>query len=606
VDDAGKIETVGGYARIAAAVKKERERWGEKSLLVDAGDFAEGSLFHTVLPEEALEFRLMGKMGYDGITVGNHDFDFHPLGLAKMLDNVRQKGYPAPPLVVSNLLFSAAGKGDAELKAAFGAYPVRDTLVVEKNGLRIGLFGIMGRDAAEDTPYATPATFSDPVEAARRAVDLLKNREKVDLVVCLSHSGTWPVRSHSEDEILADKVPEIDVIISGHTHTTLPKPIVSGKTIIVSAGAYASNLGVLALKVEKGKAAAVAGYELVKMTPQNPEDPEIARDVESFKRIVEARYLSHYGYRFDQAVAESAFDLEPLEWCYARPGEIGLGNLVTDAYRDAVKKAEGPAYRHVAVGVTVLGNIRSSLAKGKIGVADVFQVLSMGPPVNGYSGNTLVAGWMTGAELKDLLEVHTSIAPFKDDAHLSLSGVRFAFNPRRMIFDRVTEAKVEEADGTFRPLEKGKLYRVVFNSFVVNLLGVVSEKSHGLLKVAIRDGKGNVLKDFGPLVVDGGRPGYELKEWVALAGYLASFPRGASGLPAIPERYRGPEGRIVSLPSWNPISLVAGGGWLTWGAVFLLLVVLLALAATVRFLVRRVRRIGSQPAGKSGQLPFSP
>ena len=419
----GKIETVGGYAGVAAAIKKERERWGSKDLLVDAGDFAEGSLFHTVLPDEALEFRLMGKMGYDALTVGNHDFDFHPGGLAKMLDTVRLKGFPAPPLVVSNLVVSKADKGDAELKKAFAAYPVRDYLVVERNGLRIGLFGIMGKDAAEDTPYATPAGFADPVETAKRVVDLLKNKEKVDLIVCLSHSGTWPVRSHSEDEILADKVPEIDVIISGHTHTTLPKPIVDGRTIIVSAGAYASNLGVLALSVAKGKGAAVAGYELVKITAEMPKDPEIVKDINSFKKIVEERYLSHYGYRFDQAIAQSGFDLEQLEYACAHPNETGLGNLVTDAYRYAVRKAEGAAYRHVDVAVTVLGHIRSSLVRGTIAVPDIFQVLSMGPPDNGYSGNTLVACWLTGRELMDLLEVHTSIAPSKNDAHLCLSGL---------------------------------------------------------------------------------------------------------------------------------------------------------------------------------------
>lgn len=588
VNDQGKIETVGGYARLAAAIRKERARWGARTLLVDAGDFAEGTLFHTVLPDEALEFMLMGKMGYDALTVGNHDFDFHPGGLAKMLDTVRRKGYPAPPLVVSNLVFSREGKGDAELKKAFAAYPVRDYLVVERNGLKIGLFGLMGQDAAEDTPYATPAVFADPVETAKRVVDLLKNKEKVDLIVCLSHSGTWPVRSHSEDEILADKVPEIDVIISGHTHTTLPKPIISGRTIIVSAGAYSSYLGVLSLSVARDKGASVAGYELVKMTPAMPEDPEIAGAIDSFKKIVDERYLSHFGYRFDQVIADSDFDLEPLEQAYARPGETGLGNLVADAYRHAVKKSEGAAYRHVDVAVTVLGNIRSSLVQGKIAVPDVFQVLSMGPPDNGYSGNTLIACWIYGRELRDLLEVHTSIAPFKDDAHLNLSGLRFKFNPHRMIFDRVTAAEVEESDGTYRPLQDGKLYRVVVNSFVANLLGVVSEKSHGILKVAIRDEKGNVVKDFNKLVVGGGKPGYELKEWVALAEYLSSFPgRDGSGLPAIPSRYRGPEGRIAVQPSWNPVSLVAGGGWLTWGAAAALIVLLLAIGLGLRFLIRR-------------------
>ena len=481
----GSPSEEGGYARLFSVIKEQRALHGDKTLLVDAGDFAEGTLFHTVLSDEALEFRLMGKMGYDALTVGNHDFDFRTGGLAAMLRTARRKAHSAPPLVVSNLVFSKEGRGDAELKKAFAEYPVRDYLVVERNGLKIGLFGIMGKDAAEDTPYATPASFADPVETARRMVAILKN--KADVIVCLSHSGTWPVRSRSEDEILADKVPEIDVIISGHTHTVLPKPIIVGRTIIVSAGAYSAYLGVLSLSVAKDRAAAVAGYELVKMTPEMPGDPEIAKAVASFRKVVEERYLSHYGYRFDQAIAESGFDLEPLAYAYAHPGETGLGNLVTDAYRYAVKKTEGAAYRHVHAAVNVLGTIRSSFVRGKIAVPEVFQVLSMGPADNGYCGNTLVAGYVTGRDMKDLLEVHTSIAPSKVDAYLNLSGVRFRYNPHRMIFDRVTAAEVEDEDGVYRPLVKDKLYRVVVNSYLANLLGIISKKSHGILKVAVRD-----------------------------------------------------------------------------------------------------------------------
>ena len=157
-----------------------------------------------------------------------------------------------------------------------------------------------------------------------------------------------------------------------------------------------------------------------------------------------------------------------------------------------------------------------------------------------------------------------------------------------MIFDRVTAAEVEDENGVYRPLVKDRLYRVAANSFLANLLGVISAKSHGLLKVAIRDEKGAVVHDFSKLVVGGGKPGSELKEWVALAEYLSSFPESTgSGLPSILERYKGPEGRILVQPSWNPVALVAGGGWLTWGAVAVLVVLLLAVALVIRSIVRR-------------------
>ena len=112
-------------------------------------------------------------------------------------------------------------------------YGVKDYTIIERNGIKIGVFGLMGKDAASNAPMSE-VKFTDAVENAKRVVNTLKQKEKVDLVICLSHSGTWTDKSKSEDEILAKKVPEIDVIISGHTHTQLIKPIVVGKTIIGS------------------------------------------------------------------------------------------------------------------------------------------------------------------------------------------------------------------------------------------------------------------------------------------------------------------------------------------------------------------------------------
>ena len=362
----GKLTTVGGYARLATAIKQERARYGGKTLLVDAGDFAEGTLFHTVLPDKALEFRLMGILGYDVITLGNHDFGFNPDGLAKMMRTVKARGGSYPEVVASNTEFSKDGAGDAELKKAFHEFPVREYVVVERGGMKIGLFGLMGKDAAEDAPYAKPVTFVDPVEASKRIVNILRENEKVDMIICLSHSGTRPQKSTSEDEILAEKVPDIDVIISGHTHTTLSRPLIIGKTIIVSSGSYGAYLGVLNMTFTKEKGAAVKAYDLVKMTPDVLEDPAVAHQIKSFKKIVERHYLSHFNYRFDQVLAQTGFDMEQLAYMYANPGEKGIGNLITDAFRHAVKKAEGPYYRHVHAALQGLGTIRSSFVQGKI------------------------------------------------------------------------------------------------------------------------------------------------------------------------------------------------------------------------------------------------
>lgn len=597
----GKVTTVGGYARLATAIKQERARYGDNTLLVDAGDFAEGTLFHTVLPNKALEFRLMGILGYDVITLGNHDFDFYPEGLAKMLRTVKARGKPYPELVASNIEFSKDGAGDAELKKAFHEFPVKEYIVVERGGMKIGIFGLMGKDAAEDAPYAKPVTFVDTVETSKRIVNILRNNEKVDMIICLSHSGTRPPKSISEDEILAEKAPGIDVIISGHTHTILPKPLIVGKTIIVSSGSYGAYLGVLHVSFSKEKGAAVKSCDLVKMTPDVPEDPAVAYQIKSFKKIVERFYLSHFNYRFDQVLAHAVFDMEQLSYMYAHPGEMGIGNLITDAFRHAVKKAEGLHYRHVHAAIQGLGTIRSSFVHGKISVPDVFRVLSMGPGENGLPGNTLIAGYLTGKELKNFLEVHTSIAPYKDAAYLQVSGITFEHNPHRVIFDRVISVNVLDENGDYKPLEEGRLYRIVINSFTAELLNKISEKSHGILRVQLRDEKGSLVKDIKTLMVHaGGQSGIgAVKEWMALADYLTSFPDSdGDGIPNVPERYRGAEGRIVMMASWNPVDLVSGGGWITWGALFLFLVPLAVVVFTGQVIAKKVHR--SRKSGNPG------
>ena len=233
----------GGYAKLLTLIRETRSRAVDRTLVVDAGDFSMGTLFHTAFMTEAAELRLMAAMGYDAMTLGNHDFDFHPKGLAQTLRAARAAEKQLPVMVASNVVFSPDGKGDTELREAFTEYPVTPYAVLERRGIRIGLFGILGKDAQTDTPFAKPVTFADHVETSKKMVALLRDKEKVDLVVCLSHTGTSPVKKHSEDENLAREVPGIDVIISGHTHTVLPKPIMIGKTVIVAAGSYGAYLG---------------------------------------------------------------------------------------------------------------------------------------------------------------------------------------------------------------------------------------------------------------------------------------------------------------------------------------------------------------------------
>ena len=568
--DQGHPVQQGGYARLAALIQKQQALYPDKTLLVDAGDFSMGTLFHTSFPGEASELRLMGKMGYDVVTLGNHEFDFHPDGLARMLKRARSKGQKLPILVASNIRFSQNDPADDELEQSFRSYPVREYTIIEKNGLRVGLFGILGESADHDAPFAKPVTFANQIQTSQRMVDILKNKEKVDMVICLSHSGTSSVRNHSEDETLARKVPQIDVIISAHTHTILRHPIVVGKTIIVSSGCYGAYLGVLKLSFTRENGVRLAAYDLLNVTSGIPENREIKQAIEACKEIVNRNFLSSCHLTFDQVIAESDFHLESLASAHARPGEMGLGNLITDAYRFAIKKAEGNHHEFVHFALIPLGMIRGSFRKGKITVADTFQVLSSGSGMDGMAGYPLVAFYITGRELKDILEVETSIAPLKkNDGHLQVSGVRFKYNPHRILLDRVTKVFIQNEKGNYEPLDPQKLYRACASLYTAEMIDYISGVTHGLLSITPKDKNGQAIPDIRQTIVytdKNSAQAAELKEWIALSRYLRSFEdTNQNGLPDLPGKYKRPEGRIQPEASWNPVKLIAGGNAMTYG-----------------------------------------
>lgn len=587
--DDGKSLQQGGYAKLACVIDEQRRLHQDQSILVDAGDFSMGTLFHTPFMTDALELRLMGKMGYDVTTLGNHDFDFHPYGLARMLNAAISGGGKLPAIVASNVVLSKNNQEDAVLKKPFTDYPVREYMIINKNGLRIGLFGVIGRDAAHDTPFARPVTFSDITETSRRMVDILTNKEKADLIICLSHSGTSPDKRKSEDENLARAVPQIDVIISGHTHTVLPEPIVIGKTIIVASGSYGRYLGMLGIRYDKQQGVMLKSYELRHISADVCENKKIASDIAGYKNIINRNFLSAYHLNYDDVIAESHFHMESLDSATLRPREMALGNLITDAYRAAIQKAEGTGYRHVHVAVQPIGHIRDSFQAGKITVADIFQTLSLGIGPDEIPGYPLVSFYVSGKELKDILEVHTTIAPLKKhDAYLQVSGVRFTYNPRRVWFDRVTSVEIEDEQGIFQPLDKKKLYRACANMYTAAMIDYVSFASHGLIRVQPKNRFGNPVSDIKKTIVYMNNS-EELKEWLALTLYMRSFEKNSSQIPQIPEKYSKPEGRYLVQPSLNPANLICGGNIVTY-AVFISALLFLFVCALIAFIITKKMR----------------
>jgi 2',3'-cyclic-nucleotide 2'-phosphodiesterase (5'-nucleotidase family) len=561
----GGIEEKGGYARLAEAIRIEREAAGaDKTLVLDAGDISMGSLYHTIISKEACELRIMGEMGYDATTIGNHEFDFKPAGLAGMLKAAKQKGRRLPSILSSNVII---GKENnlKDLRSAWKDYPVKNNMIVNRGGLKVGIFGIIGLDAIDDSPNAKPAGFSDPTGAAKREVKALK-KAGADIIICLSHCGTMTGSSHSPDEELAKDVKGIDIIISGHSHTLLEKPIISGKTIIVSSGYYAKNLGRLEVSFSGGKAM-VEKYGIIPITEKIKASPEISAMIDSFNDDIDREYLSKFGMKVRDVVAESRFDFTSLVDAYREPGEMGLGDLITDAYRAAVDNAEKGSQPRPDMIFQPIGTIRSSFLSGKISTSDVFNVLSLGIGEDGVPGYPLASFYVNGSELKNILEVEASISLIKNDAHLQIGGVRFTYNPNRILFDRVMKVWVIDENGKDIQLDAKKLYRVCTNYYSALMINAISGLTFNLLTIVPKDRNGNPLKNISDCIIDGNpsmHGSQEIKEWVALAKYMKSFKdTDGNGIPDIPENYKKSAGRYYAESSLNPLKIFGNGNFIT-------------------------------------------
>ncbi|HPD56862.1 MAG TPA: bifunctional UDP-sugar hydrolase/5'-nucleotidase [Smithellaceae bacterium] len=598
----GQSEERGGFAKLAYIIKEQRIYHGNKAIRLDAGDFSMGTLFHTSFMSEASELLLMGQMGYDVTTFGNHDFDFGTAGLAQMLRAAKAKGKALPGIVASNIEVDKKTEEGKALQQAFEEYPVTPYKLLERNKVRIGIFGLLGKDAASDTPFAKSIRFTDQVSAAKRVVKILLKKEKVDMIICLSHSGTYRAapgekdKIISEDELLAQKVPEIDVIVSGHTHTVLAKPIKIGKTVIVSSGRYGEHLGILRVYHTKNKPLRVASYELRNITSGIPDDRLVSEAVQEYKDIVNARFLAPYRLSFEQVIAESDFNMETIVSAYEKPREMGLGNLIADSYRYAVQKAEGPKYEYVHVSFEPLGLIRESFQKGRITTEDVFQVLSLGIGKDGIPGYPLMAFYVTGKELKDILEVEASVAPLKKiGAHLQVSGVKFTFNPHRILFDRVTQVSVRNERGDYEPLEYEKLYRICSNMYAAGMIGYVSKVTYRLLSITPKDKDGNKISELKQAIIYMDRSAgkeRELKQWLALLQYLRSLPdTNRNGIPNIPAKYSAPEGRYKAVPDKSLKGRFSGGNFITTGALLVGLIILCALLLLGWLTVAKIRKL---------------
>ena len=594
----GESQVLGGFAKIKTLIN-EKKAENPDTLILDAGDFSMGTLIQVVFEEEASEIRMLGNLGVEVTTLGNHEFDYRAKGLANMMNNAVASGDVLPEMVISNVdwdAMKAAGLTEEQqlLWDAFENYGVKEYVVLEKDGINIAVTGLFGVDCLACV-VNPPLLFENPVEAMKETVAEIQANEDVDMIVCVSHSGTWEDEEKSEDEILAKEVPELDLIISGHTHTKLEEPIQHGDTYIVSAAEYGKYLGSLSMTQKADGRWEMDSYELITVSEDIPDDAATAEKVGQLMDMVDSKYLEQFGYTKDQVLCTNEIDFAPQSDTSEKHTELNLGSIIADSYTYAAEQILGADT--VAMSVAPSGTIRDSYAKGEITTEHVFNSFSLGIGRDEIPGYPLIGIYLTGTELKMAAEIDSSISDLMTTARLYTDGLYWHYNPNRMILNKATDVFLVNNQEERVELEDDKLYLVVTDFYTSQMLGGVTDLSMGLLSIVPKFADGTPVENYEDAIIMKGDQ--ELKAWVAIADYMSSFEdTDGDGIGNVPAKYGTLEGRKVVEDSKNIIDLVKNPNKFFFMIIGVVLLLLAIVAGIVVLIVKVVKKIKKRKVKK--------
>jgi 5'-nucleotidase/UDP-sugar diphosphatase len=548
----GDDPTVGGFARRATQIdriKAAKALQGEPVLTFDVGDFLMETMF-SWLGGVGLtpELTLMQNMGYDAVTLGNHEYDWGPNYLASYLSAA---GYPNAsafmPIVASNVNLT----GHPLETMGIAPYIVK-TL---SNGLKVGIFGIIGSDAISDVVQAAPVTFADPKKTAANMVSVLKALN-VNLIIELSHSGV------TEDVDMAKAVPGIDIIVGGHSHTALFQPVVVpttvGKTIIVQAGAEGMYLGELELSVWNGEVS-IRNYDtgnpfLIPIDDWIPASTSIQTSIDNvYVPALNEMVYNLTGGEFHSildTVAESNFSLIHLP--FPSLFDTGVGNLITDSMRNMTSAQFAFEANGLIRGTVPRGSMPGK--KGLISLYDLYLADGCGTGPDGRPGNPVVCIYLTAEEIRRVCEICVTLSKWVSGEYfLQVSGMRFKYNAT-LIGTYHAVREIEQWNGSaYLPFyENGmwfnstNLYKLAGDLYIVYFLPRIASELPQLTIIP-KNQTGYPISDPTKAIVYQA-PGIELKIWQALLYYVVHFPDiNGNGIPDVPPLYAGPAGRILPI-----------------------------------------------------------
>ncbi|KXF76444.1 multifunctional 2',3'-cyclic-nucleotide 2'-phosphodiesterase/5'-nucleotidase/3'-nucleotidase [Paramesorhizobium deserti] len=433
-EEEAKNKCFGGAARLKAAIDARKKALeGQNVLLLNAGDNFQGSLFYNTY-KGAAEAEFMNLMGFDAMTIGNHEFDDGEDGLDAFIGKVDF------PIVSANVHPDVSSK----LKDKFKPY-----IIKEVGGQKIAIVGAVANDTDTLSSPGPHVMIEEDVATITAAVDEV-TKQGVDKVIALTHVG------YPRDLAAIAKIPNVDVVVGGHSHTLLSNtdPEAEGpyptfvdnpggyKVPVVQARSYSKYLGEFTVTFDdQGKPVSAKGDPILLDSSFKPDEAVAARVEELAKPIEELK---------TKVIASSTGPIEgSREIC--RVAECSMGNLVADAILDRVKD------QGMSIAIMNGGGLRASIDAGDVTMGEVLTVLPF--------QNTLSTFQLKGADVTAALEHGVGQVEEGGGRFPQVAGLKYAFDVSKPAGERITRVEIRDGDA-WKPIDPEATYGVVSNNFM--------------------------------------------------------------------------------------------------------------------------------------------
>ena len=581
VVDGEETKEVGGYARLASLINMNRT---DDTIVIDGGNFSTGTSFSALNSTNAPDLTLLSTIGYDAIALGDEEFTFGTQSLSDMINASEN----TTTLLTGNLSFSDSDSSKS-LKNALSTRGAASYKIVEKNGIKIGLFSLIN----DEKEISSDVFLADAVDTAKDIVSSLQE-EGTDYIVAIAHGGNDFAHE------IAKKVDGINTVIAACGTDANTKIEKEDDVNIVSCGKNGQYLGVLDINKDSYS---IDGYQLVEITTDIEENEDIRNRINDYKNNVNSQIFDSYDLSIDDSLANNPYNFTEIDHTTTELVNNNTADLVTDAYayayddwytewyeawkdkkKQMLKAAQSllenetseeesteeqteenqeeatatpeatattetevskrieeiqnmkPTVKKRAIGLISQKEIQGTFTKDNITVQDAYNVVPNGIGSDGSSGESLILLFLKGSDIRKLCEYDATVTRNNNlEDQLFFSGLKYTYSDYRQDYNHVEEVYVDAVNDYYIPISNDDLYPVVTTLTLAKDMLNLSSKTDGKYQIQYYDENGGKILSLNSNVLTYKKK--ELKSYTAIASYVSEMSRNSEGKSEVTSSY---------------------------------------------------------------------